>query len=1087
LSVGETVEPSGFFVLRTPLLPFATLPALSEGLEAPSVAGDPTRLRDAWWRDLARIRQRLRTLVRTPVVREAVFVASPALDGALDDWLSGPDHGGPVATDRAVLKYVARMAARATPFGLFAGCGLGVVGGATRLNLAPRAACRRHTRLDMEYLVLLADLLARDPSLAAAIRYTPNSSLYRIGDRWRYVETRWQGRDRSQHLVAIEDTAALSAVLGLAHVSASRADLAARLVDDAITAPEADAFVAELIEQQVLVPDLECPITGGEPLDQLGALLRRSVAGTPAADALAAVGAELARLDAVGPGVAPSWYLEIAQRLEALPAPVDPGRLFQVDLVRPAGSATLDRALADEIVRGAEVLRRLVSSGRRDALQAFRAAFAERYGAREVPLVEALDEESGVGAALVEWGQRDAAPLLRGLTFPPAAMAPLSWGAREALLLRRVGEVLIAGGRELALTPADIAAMDPGDAPALPDAYSVQATLVGAASGERIGADCRVLLQSVSGPSGARLLGRFCHADPELTTRVVAHLRDEEALDPDAVFAEVVHLPEGRLGNVLLRPVLRAAEIAYLGRSGAPADRQIAVTDLTLRLVDERFELRSRRLGRRIVPRLTSAHNFGGLTLNLYRLLGLLQGEGRLADAAWDWGPLADLPFLPRVTFGRLVFTRAAWSVRRDEVRGWCESGDGAAQFAAVQRWRAARGVPRWAVLADHDNTLAIDFDNALSVDVLIRLLQDREAATLTELYPGPDDLCVTGEDGGYVHELLVPCVARDAMRPRRPAPPAAGARRRVFAPGSEWVFARLDTGSSTADRLLAAVIGPVSRALWARGLINRWFFVRYADPDEHLRWRLHAADRRSAAAVRRRVERAVADAMADRLVRRLAFDTYEREVERYGGDAGIAAAEHWFWADSEAVVDLLGHAASGDDQEWRWKVALPGVDALLADLGFDLEARLQLARERRAAFGREFRADAAFGRQLAARFRGVRLELERMLDPDRADASAPWRAILMRRSQRAREALAALCAAGKAGSRGVEKPALAASLAHMHLNRLFRAEQRAHELVVYDFLSCLYQAQIARRRRGASALQPGTPVITGCRALSQR
>ena len=66
-----------------------------------------------------------------------------------------------------------------------------------------------------------------------------------------------------------------------------------------------------------------------------------------------------------------------------------------------------------------------------------------------------------------------------------------------------------------------------------------------------------ILIHSVTGPSGANLLGRFCHADPELHRRVEEHLRAEEAHRPDAIFAEVVHLPEGRIGNVLCRPVLR--------------------------------------------------------------------------------------------------------------------------------------------------------------------------------------------------------------------------------------------------------------------------------------------------------------------------------------------------------------------------------------------------------------------------------------------------------------------------------------------------------------------------------------------------
>ena len=165
-----------------------------------------------------------------------------------------------------------------------------------------------------------------------------------------------------------------------------------------------------------------------------------------------------------------------------------------------------------------------------------------------------------------------------------------------------------------------------------------------------------MLLHDVGGPSGANLLGRFCHGDPDLHANVAEHLREEEALDPDALFAEVVHLPEGRLGNVLLRPLLRRGEIPYLGRSGSPADQQIPVTDLTLRLVDDRFVLRSRRLGRRIVPRLTTAHNFRGRALNIYRLLGLLQSEGRLPGCTWDWGALAALPFLPRVTCGTARF-----------------------------------------------------------------------------------------------------------------------------------------------------------------------------------------------------------------------------------------------------------------------------------------------------------------------------------------------------------------------------------------------------------------------------------------------
>ena len=41
----------------------------------------------------------------------------------------------------------------------------------------------------------------------------------------------------------------------------------------------------------------------------------------------------------------------------------------------------------------------------------------------------------------------------------------------------------------------------------------------------------------------------------------------------------------------------------------------------------------------------------------------------------------------------------------------------------------------------------------------------------------------------------------------------------------------------------------------------------------------------------------------------------------------------------------------------------------------------------------------------------------------------------------------------------------LASSYVHMHVNRLIRSAQRAHELVLYDLLARIYESQLARAR----------------------
>jgi hypothetical protein len=202
------------------------------------------------------------------------------------------------------------------------------------------------------------------------------------------------------------------------------------------------------------------------------------------------------------------------------------------------------------------------------------------------------------------------------------------------------------------------------------------------------------VLHSASGPSGARLLGRFCHVDEELHQLVRAHLAAEEAVHPERVFAEVVHLPEGRVGNILSRPVLRGYEISYLGRSGAPADRQLPLSDLLVSVQGERIVLRSRRLGCEVVPRLTTAHNHIGRGLGVYRFLCALQCQQINPGIVWDWGPLGHAPFLPRVVSGRVILSRARWNLGESELAAFREPR-GARQFAAVQRLRERHRLPR--------------------------------------------------------------------------------------------------------------------------------------------------------------------------------------------------------------------------------------------------------------------------------------------------------------------------------------------------------------------------------------------------------
>ncbi len=1040
MSLRRDFAPSGFFVLRTPLLPFDELEAWTEGA------------------DRAELERRLRAAYERPELREALYLASPQLCETLD--AGGSEHARKWLP--ALVSYFERAASRSTPFGLFAGCSLGEIGDRSCLELEERRHYRRHTRLDMDYVTALARTLAADPSIRRRLSFRPNSSLYRAGGRLRYAELRLDGTLRSYHLVAVDDSIELDATLARASAGATPDELAAELAGDEISFDEAKEFIDELIDAQVLVSDVQPALTGPEPVPTLIQAMAEHEETAEPARALRVAAHSLQQLDWQGLGAPPAEYRRVESLFGDQPAKPESSRLFQLDLTKPA-RATLGRPVVDEIARAFELVAKLTPRVRDDPLNRFRAAFTERYEDREVPLVEALDEEIGIGFDVSQ--AVESAPLLAGLKLASWNGAGPPWEERHRLLLHLVGQALRDGRRELELSPSDLDALAPAQQPRLPDALEVMATVAAASQDELDRGRFRVLLRGASGAPGIGLLARFCHADGALRARVEEHLRLEEAQRPDAVFAEIVHLPEGRVGNILLRPMLRPYEIPFLGRSGAPPEAQLPITDLLVSVVRDnlvseaadRLVLRSRRLGCEVLPRLTSAHKYSRSSLGVYRFLCELQRQGTVGVLTWDWRPLEALPFLPRVCSGRTVLARARWNLERRDLERFSDRAE------AFREWCREAGLPRWIVLAHEDQELVTDLGNPLSVEALLHHLRRREQATLVELFPSPDELFAHGPEGRFTHEIVIPFIRVTEGRTsnRRAAPREAVQRR--FSPGSEWLYAKLYTGNGTADQVLIKVAEPVVQAALGTSAAKRWFFVRYGDPHFHVRLRMNGDPRRLVEEVLPLLHEKAEPLLTDGVMWRLQLDTYERELRRYGGDEGIELSEELFRHDSEAVLGIVRTLWGDEGLDARWRLALYGVDRLLDDFGLDLERKRAWARGCRDAFAREFGVQAETRRALGERYRVERKALDELLELEEgADHPlAPGVQLLRERSRRVTPLVERLRAREQRLSVSLDH--LLWSYAHMHANRLLRGAHRAQELVVYDLLDRVYTSRLAR------------------------
>jgi thiopeptide-type bacteriocin biosynthesis protein len=1066
-----------FFVFRTALLPFDVFLQWSEGLEAPGAVDDPVRLEEALLSDRRRLRERLNAIVLRPEIREALFLASPDLDSALERWLENPEGKKGKRLERTLVRYFSRMCGRSTPFGLFAGHSIGHSGETTRLEVDRQDRYRRHTRLDMDYLCSLIEALARDPLVQTELLYRPNSSLYRTAGRLRYFESRLKEKTRSYHLVAVEETDYLLETLQRAGQGAIVADLAQPLVGDEVTLEDATGYVRELVESQLLVPDLAPKATGPEPIHDLISQLRTHPHAQSVADRMDEIRRSLEAMDGKPLGIEIDQYKTIAARLESLPAKVELSRLVQVDMVKPADNATLGGDVLDEIARAVGMLRGLRPEPPEDEFSKFREKFRARYEDREMPLFEVLDEENGIGFGASQTLYGEAQPLLAGLAFPQGkgdGRAP--WGAFDTFLLNKLDEIARAGSAVLNLEPKDLERFTSRNITKMADSFVVTAKLAARSQEALDAGDFKILFTGAAGPSGANLLGRFCHGDAALFDHVRRYLETEESLQPESVFAEIVHLPEGRVGNVILRPSLRTHEIPFLGRSAVAEEHQIPVSDLTVSIQGQTVVLQSRRLGKRIIPRLTSAHNFRR-GLGIYRFLCSLQYQsGR--GLAWNWGSLEGAHYLPRVVVGRVVLFQARWRVERKEIQEAIDARD-APRYALAQQWRRERRIPRFVLLIEGDNTLPFDLDNALSVDTFVELVKKRGDFRLQEMYPGRDELCAAGAEGRFVHELVVPLTVKREIAPS-PSPRADLRTKtqlpRTFPPGSEWLFAKLYTGSASADQLLQEVVSPLVEQVVRDGSADGWFFMRFGDPDWHLRVRFHGDPGYLSSEVLPRLHALCAPLLESGLLWKIELGTYEREIERYGSGDAMLLAERLFQIDSEAVLNALASISDDSAADIRWRFALRGVDQLLDDLGFDLKTKLDVLSASRRSFLAEFDAPAGFEHQFGDRFRRERKALEELLNRAN-DASSPIASALSAlhtRSQMLRPLVASLRQMSEAGQLSMPLQSLAGSYAHMHTNRILRSAGRAQELVIYDFLVRLYESQKAR---SAKETEPGRGV----------
>jgi thiopeptide-type bacteriocin biosynthesis protein len=1034
------------FVLRTPLLSWSVVDIFLK-------IEDPIQQEEY-----------LRKIFAEPIIKEALFVASKDLHQGLDQWLRQEiDHEKSDKLKRSLTKYLLRMGTRCTPFGLFAGISIGQWGANGNLIVGDEKEINKYCSLDTEYLFNAKEAILNEfPTLLDHVKFYPNSTLVEAHDRYLFVDYHYKEHIRRFGLSAVTKTEYLDQVLAIAKDGAPFQQLIDSLKRFDVSLEEAYEYLVGLFRNQIIVSELEPMLSNGYYFDQLYSTLTNLTVDKNFNKVIENFKSIKANLNSINEGRNYDTNLYNFIQFNSLKSLSKVQNSFQVDMIKPILSGQLEFSIAVSIQKGIEIVNKLSGSNRDSAINSFKEKFRERYESQEVLLMEVFDVEIGLEYQRNN-SMTDYTPLLNNVSFDfskNSSNRRLTWGQTDSLLLAKVLESKFKDSVSVEILEDDVKNLS-SDWSNLPDSFSV----IASTHEEEIQGCSNTLIHIIAGvgSSAVNTFSRFTHLNHQFENLADEIIKYEESLHGENILAELIHMPAyTRMGNILQRRISRKYDVTFLASSNKENNNIIELSDLLISLVGNRFVLRSKKHQKQVTIKLSNVHNYSADPHPLYQFLGDLQYQNMRWPIQLNWGPLEDeYVFLPRLTFKNIILSLAKWHFKKKHFISLLkERANKKERRKLINQFAETWKIPKLFAIADSDNLLLINLESEICLDVFFDILSKRSAIKLSEFIKPSLSLVKDSNGNCYANEIIALFTKRDEPSRIKFQTNSSLIAQRQFNIGEQWVYYKIYAGTKGIESLLLKVFRPLIEGLLKNGVIDQWFFIRYSDPDYHLRIRFHLVSVENWQWIVQSIKLHLDEYLKNKTIRKVQLDTYQREIERYGATS-ISLTESIFFIDSMYTLDVLQSLQRLESSEdLRWLYALRSIDDFLNIFEMSVDDKLKIIKT--------FDKSASNGinkqNQLSVKYRLMKVKIEEAFDPK--PNSLLWQKINIIQESKSKQLMPIAKEINKLKSSGafeVNFYNYIGSCIHMMVNRLCLARPNDHEMILYSFLFRYYSSLSAR------------------------
>jgi len=871
---------------------------------------------------------------------EAIQIASPVLYHMI--VASKKNNQNTIINKKIInslCKYAVRASSRTTPFGLFCGFSMATFGNQTSLILSDQAyTLKKRARADAEWIDNIVVKLEKNKTFMKKINVYKNTVSYKKGYRLinPYLCNENINKNKAADISAsIRHSKQVEQAFELCESGIKFEDLEAEMCK---IYSETDHVVIEnflwaLLENGFIISELRMPKANINAIEYLIEIIKKTNLEKGLLTDLLEIQTLMKAYcrTCVGDGI----YLfdKLQEKMKSI---IENSNYMQVDLKMHMDNSQISFIIKNECENIANRLAKLSGYiGETYNINEYKKEFLEKYGTYiEVPLLELLDPELGLGAPA-------------GYIYPPSSRringknnsnyAQATNDLRDYLINKITYSGCLAAENieftdtDVVYTDEDIDYMDhileKYKSNVLPNSFEMNFFIFASDEKEIEKGNYKIGIgPNVGSDRAGRIWGRFADMlsidEKEKYDELYYELRD--SLDENHQLIEIQEEPlSSRVGNIILNCNCSEYQ-ATIGCRGNEEKQNLELSDIVVGvdIKTNNFYLKSNSLNKKV--KFITFNMLNTLVeSNLCRFVREISSTrdicvSRLVEGLF----LERYTYIPRIIYKNVIISPKRWRFTFDSLN--INYTDFEIFFS---QWRLKWKLPDIVCEKHFDHLFLVNLNDSSQVHNLY--LDFVKNKTLIFVDYGINDMLVKDSNGKrYYSEFVMPFFKKGKEQERNKALNTLKtasdyrsnkavftfhANERVVTPGfHDWWYLKLYCENQNIDFYLCDTILPWCEKYISQGKIIQFFFIRYADPEYHIRLRIKLSGNHYMDVI----EPWIRDLKSKTGISNISIHSYERELERYGGSLLYDSVEDYFYQDSLFVMNILKNKISDEYDE---------------------------------------------------------------------------------------------------------------------------------------------------------------------------